>query len=420
MNTAYVVGGGLAGLAAAVELAQKGRKVVLIEGAPQAGGRCRSYFDATLGLTIDNGNHLVLSGNTSVQSYLKTIGATNALAGPDRAVFEFMDVRSELRWTLRPNDSILAWWILDATRRVPGTQPQDYLDLAKIMFADGDKTIADVAKTSGPLWDRLLHPFLLAVLNTEPKYASAALGGAVIKESLAKGGLAYRPRIAHPTLAAAFVDPALAYLKTKGTDIRIGQRVRALTVDDWRVTGFDLGGTPVTLDKTDLLILAVPPWAATELLPDLVAPTEFRSIVNAHFKIVPPGGSPLMTGVIGGSAEWVFAFEDRVSITVSGADAIVDEDREILAKRFWADVAKVLRLPNDLAADMPPWQVVKERRATFAAMLEQAHRRPQTLTAKANLLLAGDWTDTGLPSTIEGAIRSGQKAAALALPKLPV
>jgi protoporphyrinogen oxidase len=311
---------------------------------------------------------------------------------------------------------MLAWWIFDATRRVPGTQPQDYLDLAKIMFADNDKKISDRIACAGPLWDRLLHPFLLAVLNTEPKDSSAALAGAVIKESLAKGGLAYRPRIAHPTLAAAFVDPALAYLKSKGTDVRIGQRVRALTMDEWRITGFDLAGAPITLDKTDLVILAVPPWAATELLPDLVAPTEFRSIVNAHFKIMPPAGSPLMTGVIGGSAEWVFAFEDRVSITVSGADAIVDEDREVLAKRFWADVAKVLRLSDE----MPPWQVVKERRATFAATLEQAHRRPQTLTAKPNLLLAGDWTDTGLPSTIEGAVRSGQKAAALALPKLPV
>ncbi len=121
MSTAYIVGGGLAGLSAAVALAQKGRKVVLIEGAPQAGGRCRSYFDATLGTVIDNGNHLVLSGNHSVQTYLAAIGATDALAGPDRAVFDFVDVRSELRWTLRPNDSLLAWWIFDATRRVPGT-----------------------------------------------------------------------------------------------------------------------------------------------------------------------------------------------------------------------------------------------------------------------------------------------------------
>ncbi|MEI9994888.1 MAG: hydroxysqualene dehydroxylase HpnE [Rhizomicrobium sp.] len=414
MNTTYVVGGGLAGLSAAVALAGKGRKVVLIEGAPQAGGRCRSYFDAALGLTIDNGNHLVLSGNTAVQSYLAQIGAADALAGPPRAVFDFMDVKDDRRWTLRPNDGLLAWWVFIRERRVPGTEPQDYLDLLRLIAADGDKTIAEVLECRGHLWTRLLQPFLLAVLNTDPKIASAKLAGEVVKQSLARGGLAYRPRIAHPTLAAAFVEPALAFLKARGTDIRIGQRVRGLTMDDWRVTGLDLAGTPVALDKTDTVILAVPPWAATELLPDLVAPMEFRSIVNAHFKLAPPAGTPLMTGVIGGSAEWIFAFEDRVSITVSGADAIVDDDREVLARRFWTDVAKVLRLPAD---PLPQWQVVKERRATFAATPEQARRRPQARTKWANLLLAGDWTATGLPATIEGAIRSGQTAAGLVPPR---
>jgi hydroxysqualene dehydroxylase len=412
MSTAYVVGGGLAGLAASVALAEEGRKVVLIEGAPQAGGRCRSYFDATLGLTIDNGNHLVLSGNTSIQKYLATIGASAALAGPDHAVLDFVDVRDDLRWTLRPNDGLLAWWIFAANRRVPDTQPQDYLDLVRLLVAGPTDRIQDRIDCTGPLWERLLQPFLLAVLNTEPKTASAKLAANVIRESLALGGRAYRPRIAHPTLAAAFVDPALAFLKSKGADIRIGQRVRGLATDNWRVTALDLAGTPVAIGKSDVVILAVPPWAATELVPGLAGPTEFRSIVNAHFKIAPPPGSPLITGVIGGAVEWVFAFEDRVSITVSGADAIVDDDREALVRRFWADVAKTLRLPAD---PMPPWQVVKERRATFAATPDQALRRPRAATAKANLLLAGDWTDTGLPSTIEGAVRSGHTAAALAI-----
>jgi squalene-associated FAD-dependent desaturase len=416
MSTAYVVGGGLAGLAAAVALAEKGRKVVLIEGAPQAGGRCRSYFDPQLGCTIDNGNHLVLSGNTSVQTYLASIGATASLTGPERAIFDFCDVASDRHWTIRPNDSLLAWWVFSPTRRVPGTQPAEYLALLKLMVADSDKRIADVIDCHGALWDRLLEPFLLAVLNTEPRAASAKLAGAVIAESLARGGLAYRPRIAHPTLASAFVDPALKFLAAKGVDIRMGQRVRALTLDDWRVTAFDLAGTPVAVTAADTVILAVPPWAATELLPELVAPTEFRSIVNAHFRIAPPKGAPQMTGVIGGAPQWIFAFEDRISITVSGADAIVDDDREALARRFWADVAKVLRLPDAL----PPWQVVKERRATFAATPEQSGRRPPATTRWGNLLLAGDWTDTGLPATIEGAVRSGHKAAQLALARAPV
>jgi hypothetical protein len=325
-------------------------------------------------------------------------------------------VTTDRRWTIRPNDSLLAWWIFSPSRRVPDTHPADYIALARLIAAGSDQRIEDVIECRGALWDRLLQPFLLAALNTEPCGASAKLAGAVISESLAKGGLAYRPRIAHPTLASAFIDPALKFLQAKGADLRIGQRVRALTMDAWRVTSLDLAGTPVAIEAKDTIILALPPWVATELLPDLTAPTEFRAIVNAHFRVALPPGTPLMTGVIGGAVEWIFAFEDRVSITVSGADAIVDDDREDLARRFWADVAKVLHIP----ADLPPWQIVKERRATFAATPEQAARRPPATTRWGNLLLAGDWTDTGLPATIEGAVRSGQKAAQLALARTPV
>jgi len=124
-----------------------------------------------------------------------------------------------------------------------------------------------------------------------------------------------------------------------------------------------------------------------------------------------PAGAPPFLGVIGGTAEWIFSFHDRISVTVSGADAIVDQDREALAVRIWADVAQAL----GITAPMPAWQIVKEKRATFAATPEQAARRPAAKTRWRNLFLAGDWTQTGLPATIEGALRSGETAAALAL-----
>src|SRR5690349_18383161 len=215
MSTVYVVGAGLAGLSAAVALAENGVHVELIEGAPQAGGRCRSYFDPVLEQVIDNGNHLVLSGNQGVYAYLRTVGAEAALAGPGRAEFDFADVRNGARWKIRPNESALAWWLFSPLRRVPDTAPSDYLALARLIMAGSEKRIGEVIACSGALWDRLLRPFLLAVLNTEPERASAALAGAVIRESLAKGGHAYHPRIAHPNLAAAFVEPALEYLKRK-------------------------------------------------------------------------------------------------------------------------------------------------------------------------------------------------------------
>jgi len=158
-------------------------------------------------------------------------------------------------------------------------------------------------------------------------------------------------------------------------------------------------------------VLAVPPWVAKELVPDLTVPTEFCAIVNAHFRFPAPKGAPPIMGVIGGMVEWIFAFEDRISVTVSGADAIVDRDREDLARTLWDEVCRALRI----TANLPAWQVVKEKRATFAATPQEDMKRPPAKTKWRNLMLAGDWTDTGLPATLEGAIRSGDTAAALAL-----
>jgi squalene-associated FAD-dependent desaturase len=405
----YVIGAGLAGLSAAVALVARGERVVVLEAAAQAGGRCRSYHDRQLGMVIDNGNHLVLSGNQAVHDYLASIGSRGRLAGPQSAAIAFADIGTGERWTLRPNEGPLPWWILDRSRRTPGTSAADYLGLAGLIYPPATRRIDEVMACHGMLWKRLLQPFLLAVLNTEPEAGSAALAAAVIRETLARGGAACRPRIASPTLAAAFVDPAVEHLTSRGCEVRLGARVRSLGFDETRLTGLSLGEDAIALGPDDAAVLAVPPWAAQDLLPGLQAPDEFRGILNAHFKIPAPVGAEPMVGLVGATAEWVFAFEDRISVTVSAADRLLDLDREQLAQRLWADVARLHRLP----AQLPPWQIVKEKRATFAATPDQDARRPGARTRWLNLALAGDWTATGLPATIEGALRSGRTAADL-------
>jgi len=118
----------------------------------------------------------------------------------------------------------------------------------------------------------------------------------------------------------------------------------------------------------------------------------------------------LFIGVIGGTAEWIFRKRETLSVTVSAADRLVDATAPDLRPLFWQDVALAYRLPAD---PVPPARIVKERRATFLASPEQLKRRPQPITAWRNLLLAGDYVDTGLPATIEGAIRSGFAVARL-------
>ena len=407
----YVIGAGLAGLSAAVRLAGRGRRVVVIEGAGQAGGRCRSYEDPSLGMLIDNGNHLVLSGNHATHDYLRALGTVGRLAGPREAVFNFCDARDGRRWTLRPNPGPIAWWVFDSSRRVPGTRAADYLALVKLMPPQGDKRLRDVIRCEGALWERLIEPLMLAALNTEASHASAELAAAIVRETLAVGGRAYAPRIADPSLDAAFIAPALAYLAEQGAEVRIGRRVEAIDTEDARATQLRLGGETIMLEAEDRVIVATPAWITPTLLPGVTAPDAFRAVVNGHFRIAPPPGAPRIVGVIGGAAQWVFAFDGRISTTISGADAVVDKPREEMAAALWKDVAEVY----GLGPDLPPWQIVKERRATFAATPEQVKKRPPARTRWRNLVLAGDWTDTGLPATIEGAIRSGHKAAEIVL-----
>jgi hypothetical protein len=111
--------------------------------------------------------------------------------------------------------------------------------------------------------------------------------------------------------------------------------------------------------------------------------------------------------VVNGTAEWVFCFPQRISVTISAADRLLDVARETLAARLWEEVAAV----TGIIGALPPWQIIKERRATFAALPSENARRPSCVTQWNNLMLAGDWTQTGLPATIEGAIRSGNRAA---------
>ena len=412
MRRVHIIGGGLAGLSAAVELAGAGVAVALYEAAPRAGGRCRSYFDATLGQTIDNGNHFTFSGNQAVAAYLAAIGASERLTGPAHADFAFHDLTDSARWRMRVNDGALPLWAFSAANRAPGTSLRDHLALARLMFArPGSGTVGEVIAGRGAFWSRVVEPMMVAVLNCAGEEGSAWLAGRFLRESFARGGRACRTMVASPTLDAAFITPALEFLAARGAEVGFGRRLRGLTLGDGRVTGLDFGEGSVAVDAGDAVVLAVPPWVAAELLPGLTVPDQFTAILNAHFAVAPPPGTPFITALVGATSQWVVAHEARISVTISAADALIDTDREALARRIWSEVAATLGMDGSA---LPRWQIVKEKRATFASTPEQVARRPGPRTAHANLFLAGDWIDTGLPATIEGALRSGANAACLA------
>jgi hydroxysqualene dehydroxylase len=410
-KTVHIIGAGISGLSAAVRLANANFKVHLHEATQQAGGRCRSYFDAATNLTIDNGNHLLLSGNRHALAYARSIGTEAGLVGPKRAQFPFVDLTTGQRWQLDLGDSRLPLWVFDEARRVPDTGLRDYLALMPLIWASQGRLVGDTIPCKGTLYQRLVQPLLLAALNVDPPEGSAGLAGAVVRETLLEGGQACRPLIARDGLSAVLVEPAIKLLQNKGASIQFGHELRAFGMSANNVGELKFGDDTVTLAAGDAVVLAVPPRPAASLLPGLKTPSKFRAIVNAHFRFDPPDDMPPITGVVGGLVEWLFAFPQRLSITISNGDRLVDMPREELAQAIWRDICKA----GGVQGELPPWQIVRERRATFEATPEQNALRPGASTALKNLFLAGDWTDTGLPATIEGSVRSGDRAADLVL-----
>jgi hypothetical protein len=232
-----------------------------------------------------------------------------------------------------------------------------------------------------------------------------------VRETLLAGGQACRPLIARDGLSAVLVEPAIKLLQDKGASIRFGHELREFTMSADRLSELKFGDDSVAIQPDDAVVMAVPPRPAALLLPGLKTPTKFRAIVNAHFRFDPPKGQPDILGVVGGLVEWLFAFPQRLSVTISNGDRLVDMPREELAQAIWLDICKAAGVQGEL----PPWQIVRERRATFEATPEQNALRPGPVTTYKNLFLAGDWTDTGLPATIEGSVRSGDRAADLVL-----
>lgn len=412
----HVIGAGLAGLSAALHLAASGHQVHLHEGARHAGGRCRSYHDSRLGCRIDNGNHLVLSGNRSTFAYLALAGAPDALEAAPEAAFPFMDLATGDRWTVRINDGPIAWWPFVPSRRPPGVGLADMLGALRILRSSPGATIANAVNPQGAALTRFWEPMSFAVMNLPPHLASARLMAATALEAWRDGRLC-RPMFAPQGLGPALVDPALARLQSLGAEVRFGAVLKALERSAGSASALLFaGGERVELGPDDRVVLAIPPQRLNEILPEAQAPEDASSILNAHFRLADPSvarHAPRLMGLVNARTQWIFAKGDVLSLTISAAEHVegTDAQHEELLAHLWAETVRALSLPQGL--EPAAQRIVHERRATFRQTPEAVAKRPRALTSLANLVLAGDATDTGLPATIEGAIRSGETAARL-------
>ncbi|MFZ4405860.1 MAG: hydroxysqualene dehydroxylase [Paracraurococcus sp.] len=398
--TTHVIGAGIAGLAAALALAEAGRPVVLHEAAPNAGGRCRALPDGT-----DNGTHALLGANTAALGLLRRIGALEGWVEPEPAGLPVLDLRDHraFRVALSP----FGW--RDPALRPAGLSGGALLALARLALPGPDRAIG-AAMAAHPEFHRgFVDPLVIAALNTPSAEASANRLGAVLRRLGGRG--ATRLLVARTGLGPDLVEPALAAIARAGGSIRFGARLRRLVVQGGRVAGLDFGEDAVTLAAGDTAVLATPPWESQRLLPHLETPAAYAPIVNLHY--AHPGPGPVrFLGMLDALCQWVLVRPAGVSVTVSAGDDAAREDQATLGPRAWAELrqaALAFGLAGDWPEAPPPCRVVKERRATPRHTPGPPLRPPRL--PLANLALAGDWTDPVLPATIEASVRSGEAAA---------
>jgi squalene-associated FAD-dependent desaturase len=415
MATIHVVGAGLSGLSCAIRCALAGHKVAVYETAQQAGGRCRSFLDDGLGCMIDNGSHMLLGANEATRGYMADIGAGHMVREIAPAGFPFLEPATGRFWVLHPGSPWLPFWLMMPGRRVPGTSPMEYLKVLRLARAGPKDTVARLLDPDSPLFETLWQPMCCAALNTDAREASARLMWRVVSQTLLKGEAACRPMIFERGLSASLIDPALKTLQQHRAVIRFQSRLRGIRWQNGRAVALHFPEGLMRMEVNDALVLAVPPEISGEIWPGSEPPTEYRAIVNVHYRLaepVPlPGGLPFL-GLVGTDSQWLFTRGNVLSVTISAGDAFLDRPNIELASHLWGEVSKAVARNM---GRLPSWRVIKERRATIAQTPAAVARRPGPETALSNLFLAGDWTDTGLPATIEGSVRSGQTAARLAI-----
>lgn len=426
MSTGHViiVGAGLSGLATALACSAQGMRVSLYEGAGHAGGRCRSFYDKYLDRKIDNGNHFIMSANQNARNYLKRIGAEDQLISPPFALYPFVDVKSGERWTLRFNEGPIPFWVFDKKTRIPGTKLSDYFSGLKIALANKHKTVGDAVgiesmDTDDLVYKRLWEPMTLAVLNTTPQIGQAKLLWSALRETFVLGGQSCIPMTGKNGLGAAFIEPAINTLEQEGVSISYGARLRTLQRDHERITALEFTNETIEVEENTKVVIALPPSRLIQVLPELTPPLDEASILNVHFLAPKPLprdalGEGFFIGMLNSDAQWAVIHDDVVSLTVSASHAIGMDDvpNEEVAQNLWHETTIALGL-GDMQFEKV--RVIREKRATFDQSPDGVAKRLNANTAYSNLFLAGDHTDTGVPATIEGSIRSGNKAAQLVI-----
>ena len=426
-NSIIVVGGGWAGLSTAIELTQQGKHVTLLESARQLGGRARRLPFGPL--SVDNGQHLFIAAYSETLRLMKLIGLKEDEAFV-RLTLKLMlkgkDTQLELNTGKLPAPLHLGWGLLNA-RGLSRYEKAQALRFSMHLYLSGfrQKTDCSVSELLSAhnqpanLVAALWEPLCLATLNTPAAQASAQVFLRVLRDTFGLRRSDSDLLISRSDLGGAFPAPAMDFIERSGSCIRLASRVTELKLDNDVVTGVCLGDERLNADH---VILAVPPHIGQKLLAphkqlsplaEQLGAFDYQPITTIYLQY--PEDTHMetaMLGMVGTVSQWVF---DRttcgqpglMAVVISGPGAHMQQDKEALVQQVTAE----------LAEQFPHWpapadnMVIREKRATFSCDVGIEQLRPGNTTATRGLWLAGDFTATGYPATLEGAVRSGVQCA---------
>lgn len=432
-----IIGGGFSGLAAGVSLIEQGVDVLLLERRNHLGGRAYSFIDSKTGSPVDNGQHLFMGCYHHTIAFLQKINCLDRLKFQDKPRVDFLDRRDGfVKFECPPLPAPLH--VVAGLLRMKGLTVGDKIraiNVGRAIRRNGllesltvDQWLDKLAQ-SDRIRERFWHPMVIATLNEDPQVASARMLKRVLEEAFGGGRSSTSIGIARVPLSDLYTGGAREFMEARGGQVRTGTEVVRLVVEQDSVVAAQLkGGDSI---EADCFISAVPPNAFLQMLDEETAKhfepirkLESSPIVSINLWFDRPVIDRQFTGLIGTRCQWVFNKDlilstdkksNQIAVIISAARDFVDWTRDALVEMALSELHEMI--PASQQAKLIQSAIVKEREATMAHTVESDHLRPGPRTAFANLVLAGDWTDTGLPATIESAVLSGGTAAQLIAPK---
>ncbi|GIW44543.1 MAG: phytoene dehydrogenase [Candidatus Binatia bacterium] len=438
-----VAGGGIAGLAAAVELSRLGHRVLVLEARRRWGGRAASFRERTTGDELDNGQHALMGCYHHTLAFLDRIGASAKLAWQGRLQVPYFDLITGRTATLRagpgPSPIHVAAGIARFALLSPAQRIEALLGGLRILALRRRQdplllhvTVEDLlrfCRQSPSTRERLWNPIAIATLNELPSRAAAAPFAEVIARAFfgsRRDSQFVFPRV---SLSELYVPGALDFVRRHGGAAQLGAPVEGLVRNGEEIRAVVVRGGEVI--PASAVVCALPPGAARNLLAEhgvAIPAFDYAPIVSVYLWFQQPPELPPFFGLLGGHGQWVFhraslwgqtacaAAPDShiVSVVISAARSEAQRhDGELIH-----DVTAELRcaFPHLARMEIRHALVVREKRATPSLTPELDRQRPPTRTRLRNLFLAGDWIATGLPATIESAVASGFAAARAVVP----